>query len=176
MPCSPTLAGLTVGLQTLPPLQQRQCRAFSWELDQGWMGVVGASGVRDGGDTVLFKLWLLMESLAGWILLCVNTAWTSRTVVPSDYGSICQQWVVLSFWLPLLLSKSHECHCTVPGYLKLFTVDSHCVIWKVPRDCMMRFHFQGSPSKTGAWPERETGKLLLLDFPTPGQAADCVLL
>lgn len=169
MLCSPTPAGLTAGLQALPPLRQRQCRAFSLELDQGWIGVVGVSGV-------LFKLWLLMESLAGWILLCVNTAWTSRTVVASDYGSISQKWVVLPFWLPLLLSRSHECHHTVPSYLKLFTVDSHCMIWKVPRDCMMHFHFQGSPYKTGAWSERETGKLLILHFLTVGQAADGVCL
>lgn len=45
-PSSPALTSLTVGLQALLlPLRRRQRWAFPRELDQGRMGIVGASGV-----------------------------------------------------------------------------------------------------------------------------------
>lgn len=60
---------------------------------------------------------------------------------------------------------------------ELFTVNSQCMIQKVLRDCMMRFHSQGSPHKTGSMIRKRNGEAAASAlFPTPGQAADAAIL
>lgn len=158
---------LTVALPAPPlPLQQRQCWAFPWELDQGWVGNAGASRVQFGDATVLYKL-IMNGSLAVWTLLCVNTAWTSRGVVPWDSGSMCPQWVFFSGFLYCRASTTNviiQCLITwavhyssiVSAWYEKSSEIAWCIF--IPRDLLI---------KLGAWSGREMVKLLLLHFSPP---------
>lgn len=78
------------------------------------MGTVGASGVWDGDGAVI------INGERGRLspVVCKHCPNFQRGGSFQFLVLVCQQWVFLPFWLPVLPSKQHECHYTVPSYLR----------------------------------------------------------